>query len=132
VPRRISLSFAAGVVGAMASTLCLWAAGVYGLSASAGVHLSPGLGAGWLYFRLVWGGLWGLLFLLPLRTKGPVATGLVLSLVPTVADLLWFMPRAGGGLLGLHHGVLTPVFVLAANAVWGIAAGLWWRASGGK
>ena len=49
--------------------------------------------------------------------------GIVLSLAPTAFQLLYLFPRESGhGLLGLGLGTLTPVFVLAANALWGLAA----------
>ena len=64
---RAAVSFAAGAFGALINSPGVWAAGAYGLTASIGVAIAPALTAGWLYPRLVWGGLWGFLFLLPLR-----------------------------------------------------------------
>jgi hypothetical protein len=49
--------------------------------------------------------------------------GILLSLAPSAFQLLYVFPHeAGEGMLGLRLGALTPVFVLAMNAVWGLAA----------
>jgi hypothetical protein len=89
------------------------------------------LDAAWLHPRLVWGGLWGLLFLLPLAAQRWVAQGLALSLFPSLVQLFVIFPhRTSAGTLGTGLGALTPLVVLAANAVWGVAASGWLRATG--
>jgi hypothetical protein len=129
--RRLSLVFAAGVVGALANSVALWAAGASGLNDALGVRIAPSLDAAWLYPRIVWGGLWGLLFLLPLAAERWVAQGLALSLFPSLVQLFVIFPwRTSAGTLGTGLGALTPVVVLAANAVWGLAASGWLRATG--
>ena len=48
--------------------------------------------------------------------------GIVLSLAPSAFQLLYLFPREmGHSLFGMGLGTLTPVFVLAANALWGVA-----------
>jgi len=66
---RGSLAYAAGAAGALASTLTAWTFGYFGAPAAMGVKLAPEFTASWLYMRLVWGGLWGLLFLLLTRQE---------------------------------------------------------------
>ena len=127
---RAAVSFAAGAFGALANSVALWAAGAYELTARLGVAIAPALTASWLYPRLVWGGLWGFLFLLPLRGSWWLR-GLVVILAPSAYQLLWVVPqRTAHGLFGLRLGALTPAFVLAANAVWGLAAAWLLRATG--
>jgi hypothetical protein len=127
---RAAVSFAAGAFGALVNSLVVWAAGQYGLTARLGVAVAPTLTASWLYPRLVWGGLWGFLFLLPLRGSWWLR-GLVASLAPSAFALLYVLPYlTGQGLLGLRLGAPTPVFVLAANAVWGLAAAWMLRMTG--
>lgn len=126
--RRLSLVFSAGALGALANSIALWAAGSAGLTQTLGVAIAPPLSAAWLYPRLVWGGLWGLLFLLPLAGRGWPTQGLVLSLAPSLVQLFVVFPmKAGQGTLGLELGALTPLVVLAANAVWGLVAAGWLR-----
>jgi hypothetical protein len=129
--RQLSLVFAAGAVGALANSVALWAAGTSGLSEALGVRIAPSLSSAWLLPRIVWGGLWGLLFLLPLASQRWVAQGLALSVFPTLVQLFVIFPyRTSAGVLGTGLGTLTPVLVAAANAVWGLAASAWLRATG--
>ena len=89
------------------------------------MQLAPAFTAPWLYQRLVWGGIWGWLFLLPMGLSYPMR-GLLYSLGPfCVASLVVLPYQAHKGMLGLQLGHLTPVFVLFYNAVWGLVAG-WW------
>lgn len=125
--RSLALCFAAGAVGALASGVALWIAGRAGLVAALGVSIAPELTPAWLYPRLVWGGLFGLLLALPLTFRGAGVRGLAVSLAPTLAQLLYFFPRAGRGVLGLELGAATPLVVALANAVWGLVASAWLR-----
>ena len=128
--RLLSLCFAAGAFGALVNSLVVWASGHSGLTAALGVSLAPALTLAWLYPRLVWGGLWGLLFALPMSFRSAAVHGLVVSLAPALAQLFVFFPRAGKGTLGLELGMLTPLLVLLFDAVWGVAASAWLRTTG--
>ncbi len=125
--QKISLTFVAGCLGGLANGLVLWFLGAIGLPQALGVQLAPAITAPWLYQRLVWGGIWGWLFLLPSGLSYPVR-GLIYSLGPSLAALLVVLPyQAHKGVLGLQLGYLTPIIVLLYNAVWGVVAG-WWLA----
>ncbi len=127
--RDLSIAFAAGCLGALINSLAVWAAGEYGLNARLGVAIHPELSAAWLYPRLVWGGLWGLLLVLPWLPHRALLRGLVFSLAPTLFALLYFYPyRLHKGMLGLELGQFTPLLVALVNAVWGVVAALWYRA----
>jgi len=127
----ISLAFAAGCFGGLINSLALWACGQTGVTAALGVALAPGLTAAWLYPRLAWGGIWGVLFLLPFLQRRPFSKGLVLSLGPSLVQLFVVFPmKAGKGMMGLDLGLLTPALVLVLNAVWGLAAAAWLKWSG--
>lgn len=124
--KNLSLVFVAGLWGALLNSLAVWSFGRLGITPALGVHIAPPLTPAFLYPRLVWGGLWGFLFLLPLGRLSFPARGLILSLAPSLAQLFWVFPlKAHQGVLGLHLGLLTPVFVLFFNAIWGVFAGLW-------
>ncbi|MFP4070616.1 MAG: hypothetical protein ACLFTB_01080 [Desulfovibrionales bacterium] len=128
--RSLSLVFAAGIFGGLVNGLVVWLFGKYGITGAFGVRMAPALTPGWLYPRLVWGGVWGLLFLLPLLRSRTIARGLVLSLGPTLVMLFIVFPyEMHQGMLGLRLGMLTPVFVLLFNAFWGVAAATWLRLS---
>ena len=127
VARSLSLFFAAGALGGLANSLVVWLSGELGLFRALDVQVAPVLTPAWLYPRIVWGGLWGLLFVLPLSLAW-IPRGLVLSLGPSLIQLLVVFPvKADKGLLGLELGLLTPVLVLFFNAVWGLVASWWVR-----
>lgn len=126
--KDLSLVFAAGCLGGVLNSLAVWFCGDIGLTAAAGVKLAPALTPQWLYPRIVWGGIWGLLFLLPMPAHRFFARGLIFSIGPTLVQLFVIFPLiAQKGPMGLKLGNLTPVFVLIYNAVWGIAASVWLR-----
>jgi hypothetical protein len=127
---RISIGFAAGCVGALVNSWLVWYFGHKGIPQLFGVALAAKWSLGWLYPRLLWGGLWGLIFIAPLWTKGfwvgVFSRGVLFSLAPTAFQLFYVFPTlAGKGMLGLALGKLTPFFVFIYNAVWGFTAALW-------
>jgi hypothetical protein len=124
--RRVSIIFSAGVLGGLINSTALWAMGRFGITAMIGVNLAPKLTPMWLYPRMVWGGIWAALFLIPVLKHSPFKRGLLYSLAPTAVQLLVLFPhKAYKGYLGLELGGLTPVLVIVLNAVWGIAAAYW-------
>ena len=125
--RSLSLFFAAGAMGGLVNSLVVWCFGELGVTRAVGVSIAPALTAGWLYPRLVWGGLWGFLFVLP-AASGWIRRGLFFSLLPSAVQLFVVFPmKTNQGVLGLELGVLTPAFVVFFNAVWGLAASWWVR-----
>lgn len=135
--RQLSLYLTAGAIAALVNSLVVWTAGATGLTAALGAKIAPTLTAPWLYERLIWGAIWGLLFFFPVsRAVGIkhklVYRGLLISLGPTLAQLLFFFPWKGKGLLGLQLGVTVPLFVILFNAVWGLVASGWIVAANGN
>jgi len=123
---RLSLVFVAGCFGALWNSLAVWLFGWLGIAPALGVHIAPPLTPAFLYPRLVWGGIWGLLFLIPLGRLSFPVRGLLFSLGPTLVQLFLIFPlKAQKGVMGLQLGYLTPLLVVFYNAVWGYAAG-WW------
>lgn len=126
--RAISLTFAAGAVGALVNSLAVWLFGLMGITAALGVNLAPSLSPAWLYPRIIWGGLWGFLFLTPIYPASPLLRGLVFSLAPTLVQLFVIFPiKAGKGIMGLDLGTLTPLLVIFFNAIWGVVASFWFH-----
>ena len=131
IVRNLSFVFTAGAFGGLANSAALWGAGVIGLTGALGVAIAPSLTPAWLYPRLVWGALWGFVFLLPFSRERWVARGLVASLGPSLVQLFGVFPlKLNLSMLGLELGTLTPVVVLVVNAVWGVATSWWLRSAG--
>ena len=119
--KNLMICFSAGCLGALANSLVLWQVGQLGIARWAGVSIAPTLSAGWLYPRIVWGGIWGLVFVLPLLKSRFLLKGTLLSLLPTAVQLFIIFPyKANKGLAGVSLGVWTPAVVLVVNWVWGL------------
>jgi hypothetical protein len=119
--KKMLVCFSAGCLGALANSFVVWQLGELGIARWAGVSIAPALSPGWLYPRIVWGGLWGLLFVLPFLKSRFVLKGTLLSLLPTLVMLFFIFPyKANQGLAGLRLGMWTPAYVLVVNWVWGL------------
>jgi hypothetical protein len=123
--KKLFIYFAAGCLGALANSLAVWAFGDYGITRHFGVAIAPALKPAWLYPRIVWGGLWGLVFVLPFYKNKLIAKGALISLLPTLVQLLVVFPiKAHKGYFGLDLGTYTPAFVVFFNLIWGVVAAL--------
>ncbi|WP_269618610.1 hypothetical protein [Zhongshania sp. BJYM1] len=122
--KKLMIYFTAGSIGALANSVVLWWLGYYGYTARFDIAIAPHLDPAWLYPRIVWGGLWGLLFILPMLQSRLLFKGLLISLAPTAVQLFLIFPQAGKGMGGIELGMYTPALVLLVNGVWGLAAAL--------
>jgi len=123
--KRLLICFGAGSLGGLANSLAVWACWKYGIMAALGVQLAPVMTPQWLYARIVWRGIWGLLFVPPFLNSRPWAKGLFLSIFPTLVQLLVIFPlQLKKGYFGLELGTLTPLLVFFFNIVWGIVTAL--------
>ncbi len=123
--KNLSLVFAAGSLGGLAKGLAAWLFGALSINALLGSQFAPALTPMWVYQHMVWGGIWALLFLLPLRRISYVSLGIIYSVPQTLIALLVLMPKMGKGLLGLQMGLTTPILILFFGFIWGIATGIW-------
>jgi hypothetical protein len=131
--KQMSLGFSAGCLGAFANSLAVWLFGKVGITTALGVAIAPALTPGFLYPRVVWGGIWGLLFLIPLAVNRATLRGLIWSIGPTLVQLFIVFPlKAKKGLMGLDIGLLTPVFVIIFNGIWGVTAAHWLKLTSNK
>ena len=123
--KKLSIYFAAGCLGALANSIAVWLFGYFGITSSFGVSIAPSISPNWLYPRIVWGGIWGLFFILPMLKSKLLLKGAILSLLPTVVQLFVVFPfKAHKGIAGLELGLFTPLFVLFFNWVWGFVTAL--------
>ncbi len=124
--KNLSLVFMAGLFGGLLNALVVWFLGQIGAPQTLGVQIAPPLASDFIYPELVWGGVWGLLFLIPLGRLSFPVKGVLISLVPSLVQLFLVLPhKAHKGILGLQLGMLTPLVVLIYTAFWGVMAGLW-------
>lgn len=130
--RKLSAGFSSGVVGALVFSVLYWLSIHFSLTNQMGIFLTvPGswrniLAA--LYPCLVWGGIFGLLFLLPWLPKYWWVRGVLFSLIPTVIMLIYYIPQVmDGGMFGVSLGKYTFAFFVAMNAIWGLVASFWYK-----
>ena len=134
--QRMSLAFTAGAIGAVANVVFVAILAALGITAMLGIESPRPPMPGFLYKQVVWGGLWGLLLVLPLLRGNWWLRGLVLGFFASLAAMLIFLPQihmpagapfASPGQFGLGWGEMMPLLILVANSVWGLAAA-WWYA----
>lgn len=123
--KKVLVFFAAGCLGALANSIALWLLGDFGITQSLNIAIAPKLTPLWLYPRIVWGGIWGFAFLLPMLDSKLLLKGSILSIFPTLVQLFVVFPfQAHKGMAGLELGLLTPALVVVLNWVWGFVTGL--------
>jgi hypothetical protein len=128
--KNLSLCFSGGSLGGVVNALVVWIFGVLGIAQALGVNIAPAMTPPFLYSKIVWGGIWGAIFLMPVLKKSPFIRGLIFSLAPTLVQLFVVFPvKLGKGMLGIDLGSLTPVLVIIYNAFWGITAAYWLKAT---
>lgn len=118
--RRISLYYAAASLGGLAVALTAWVLGSAGVPDMMGVALKPALEKATIYRLMVWGGIWGLVFLLPFSLRPLWLKGLVLTIAPVAVALLVVVPLRGGEMLLLDKGALAPLYIYLINIPWGL------------
>lgn len=123
--KNFLLAFAAGCVGGVIYCITMWLFTRYGITQSFGVSLYGSIAPQWMYPRIVWGGLWGLLFLLPMLTNSIFLRSLVISLIPTLVHLLIIYPfYLGKGFAGLQLGLLAPLLVWFFFWIWALSTAI--------
>jgi hypothetical protein len=128
--QRVAICFAAGVIGAAAVVLFSHVLFWLGLSATLGVTAAASLKSPDIYKPLFWGGLWGLLFGLFIRSvwNRLYLVGFLYVLAPLLALFLFFLPMSGAGYFGLRRGPMFTVYLLLVNLPFGIVTALAARA----
>ena len=125
--QRVAICFAAGVIGALAVLLFGRVLFGLGLSAAFGIKAPIPLSPPDVYRPLFWGGLWGILFGLFMKTswKHLYLFGLLFFLAPVLALYIIFLPMSGAGYFGLQQGgPMFAVYLLLVNLPFGIVTAL--------
>eukprot|EP00270_Netrium_digitus_P012812 TRINITY_DN4202_c1_g1_i1.p1 TRINITY_DN4202_c1_g1~~TRINITY_DN4202_c1_g1_i1.p1 ORF type:complete len:193 (+),score=42.63 TRINITY_DN4202_c1_g1_i1:155-733(+) len=121
---RVAVAFACGSFGGLCIGVFVPLASSLGLTEALGVAIHPQLSKQFVYSKVVWGGIWGPIMLLPLSAKSAVIKGALLgTLGPALVQLFIVFPlkETPGSIGGLTLGILTPALVVFFNAfVWGV------------
>jgi len=133
--QRVAICFASGVIGAVAVVLFSYILFGLGLSGTLGVKGPIPLKSPDIYRPLFWGGLWGILFGLFIKTawKRLYLFGFLYVLAPLIALFMFFLPMSGAGYFGLKQGgLMFTLYLLLVNLPFGIITALAARAIIGK
>ncbi len=123
--RKILILFSAGCSGGLAYSIAVSTFASLGITSALGVSFHYSLGSSWVYAQIVWGGIWGLLFLLPLAKSNLFLKASMLSLFPSAFQLFVVFPILHNhSIAGLDLGLLTPFIILLFNWLWGVATAL--------
>jgi hypothetical protein len=114
--RDLALCFAAGAAGGAAKSLLVWGCNYFAISAALGGYLASALHPPGLYARIVWGGLYGFLFLLPAARGSLLFGGLLWGAVASLLQLV-ILPLLAHG--GLHLAPVLLLSTLVLNCFWG-------------
>ncbi len=133
-PQRVAICFAAGVIGAGAVVLFSHVLFGLGLSGTLGVKAPVSLKSPDIYKPLFWGGLWGSLFGLFIKTAWNrlYLLGFLYVLAPLLALFLFFLPMSGAGYFGLNRGPSFTLYLVLVNLPFGLVTALTARAIIGK
>ena len=132
--QRVAICFAAGVIGAAAVVLFSHVLFQLGLSERLEVKAPVSLKSPDIYRPLFWGGLWGVLFGVFIKSawSSLYLFGFLYVLAPLAALYLIFLPMSGAGYFGLNQGVKFTFYLLLVNLPFGIVTALAARAIIGK
>lgn len=120
--RQLSLAFASGAVGAVAMVAFLWVIRDSGALASLGLRAPSPQMPQFMYSRIAWGGIWALLFVLPVMSGQWLLRGLVVGVLASVAAIFYFNPAWKNAPFAFV------ILIFVVNAVWGVVASGWYRA----
>lgn len=126
--RELALCFSAGAVGALAKSGAIWLCAQAAFSAGWVAYLLNAQYPRDLYARIVWGGVAGFLFLLPMMRKRWPLRGLFWGVVLAALQLV-LVPLLTHG--GFYFALAPALAALALALVWGLAAAFMLRLCGG-
>lgn len=124
--RNMSLAFTGGAIGGFVDSVNIWLMGTSGISDFIGISMKPAFTTPWLYKRMIWGGIWMLLLLLPILKNRMFLRGILMSLAPSAMMIFMVLPAMKSGPFGTGFGVLMPVVVLLLNFIYGSIASTWY------
>ncbi|WP_299004467.1 hypothetical protein [uncultured Shewanella sp.] len=117
--KRVLVLFGAGCIGALLASLLFWLLTYLGLGHYVKFPYFPVLSAGWLYPKVLWGGVYGLLLLIPILESKLWLKVILLSILITLVHLFIALPfSVYRGAAGLNIGLYAFLFALLFNFLW--------------
>jgi hypothetical protein len=117
--RKLPIVFSSGAFGGFVEALAFYIFSLAGIVTMFGMPAAPGWKPEMIYRPVVWGGLWGIAFIIPFLDELYILKGIVLSLLPTLAAWFIFIPRRMPA--NTHLGIKSLLLITVLNAIWGVA-----------
>lgn len=121
---KLCIAYAAGTIGALANAAFIAVIAMMGINVIFDMVAFSSLSFGWLFPRMIWGGIFALFLLAPTLGKRWIVRGLLVSIVPTIIAI-YAMPVLQGGMteaLKLEITLMILVITYLFNCVWGLVA----------
>jgi len=116
--KKLPVVFSSGAFGGFIEVLTYYIFSLTGIVAIFGMPAAPGWKPEMVYRPVVWGGLWGIVFLIPFLDELYILKGIVLSILPTLAA--WFIFIPGKMPVNMRPGLMALLLIVIQNAIWGI------------
>ncbi|MFZ9035844.1 MAG: membrane lipoprotein [Francisellaceae bacterium] len=113
---RLSCAFSSGAIGAIALMVT-----VYIFKGATSDYKET------LYRLMVWGGIWGLLLILPIFKNNWFIRGSLLAVLVILFNFIVLMPATGAGFFAYKAGLNVFFGNLIFNYIWGIVAAIWYQ-----
>lgn len=131
--RTPALLYASGTLGAFVASFLLIFLSSSQLLNAVGITLAPSFTLAYLAPKLVWGGLWGFLFLVPIPFRFSIFGIFFMALLPAFFQLFVVYPQwEHAGWLGIRHGWAMPFLTYFYWLVWAFFTSLSMRFTGGR
>jgi hypothetical protein len=116
---KLPVVFSSGAFGGFVESLLYYIFSLAGIAALFGMPAAKVWKPEMVYRPVVWGGLWGITFLIPFLDELYVLKGIALSLLPTLAAWFIFIPERAPA--NMRPGLRGLALIVILNALWGIA-----------
>lgn len=124
--KKFSLVFTAGCIGGYINRLAVLIYLKLKLHEALDLEFVPEFSELFIYTGIVWGGIWGILFLIPFMRKSVWLRGLIYGVPPSLVMLFIVFPYwYGTEMMALDLGIMIIPAVFVFNFIWGIASAAW-------
>ncbi len=112
---NLNAAFTSGLIGAIALVICLVL--IFGQPTDLKFTL---------YRLMIWGGIWGILLVLPIFTKHWFLRGSLIGITVILFNFIVLMPLSNQGFFASHASASMFFGNIILNYIWGIVAGAWY------
>jgi hypothetical protein len=125
--RKAVAAFAAGCFGGIAVNAFSLLFGFLNLPRVIGIDLAPDFNLVDLVSDILWGGVWGLAFLIPLLDGMVTIKGIFIGILSFCVQLLVTISYVHNHAISVHEPLALIAYLLGLNVFWGVIASVCWN-----